>query len=393
MAYNLKNVIFGVSLNLLLSCLSYFIPKNKNQILLGSNYGYEFSGNSKFFYLYLINKEKKYFDRIFWITRNRKIYSKLKKRKMPVIYLYSFEGFIAILRSRFLITTHTIRDVSYLQFLSGRFSKIQTAHGLPLKGLIPNLKNIWPRPIGYFLFRRERLSYKVYVVSSEYTKQYAEKNYDYYKHFEILGYPRNDSLFSSSYEFENYESKFNLNFYEKVIIYCPTFRDNPNSKVPFTEDFLNILNDYLVKNNFIFLIKQHSNTKNKFQIRNFSNIIDVSEIVTDVQNLLIHTDILITDYSSIVLDFLLLYKPVIFYPYDYAEYSRVRPWKFDYYNTLPGPFVKNQQELLDHIQSIEEIFNRTDYKEKFESFRNKFHKFKEGKSSERLYNYLVSENC
>ena len=108
--FNKSKIFF---FNLLLGFLSYLVPKNKRQILLGSNSGNGFFGNSKFFYLYLISKKKNFFDRIFWITKNRRIYSELKTKKMPVLYLYSLRGFIAILRSNFLITSDTVKDVSY----------------------------------------------------------------------------------------------------------------------------------------------------------------------------------------------------------------------------------------------------------------------------------------
>jgi len=375
--------------NLLLGFLSYLVPKNKRQILLGSNSGNSFFGNSKFFYLYLISKKKNFFDRIFWITKNRRIYSELKTKKMPVLYLYSLRGFIAILRSNFLITSDTVKDVSYQSILFGRYKKIHTAHGLPLKGLIPNLRNISPSPVGYYLFRKERLSYKVYVVSSEATKKYSKENFEYYKNFEILGYPRNDVFFNKEYVYEEYERKFNLKNYAKVLLYCPTFRDVPTPIVPFTSEFLLVLNEYLSKNNFIFLFKQHPDKSRMFKIDEFSNIIDISQKVEDIQDLLIHVDVLITDYSSSCLDFALLNKPIIFYPYDFFEYSKMRPFKIDYFRVLPGPFAKNQDDLLELLKSNERFFLEKGYKEKFEEFTNRFHKFKDGKSSDRLYDYII----
>jgi len=104
--------ISNIFLNLILGVLSYIIPKNKTQIVLGSEAGREFFDNPKYFYLYLLN-HKNYFNRIFWITKNQKIYHELKERELPVLYLYSLKAFIAILRSNFLITSHFINDVSF----------------------------------------------------------------------------------------------------------------------------------------------------------------------------------------------------------------------------------------------------------------------------------------
>jgi len=118
-------------LNFVLSFLSYFVPKNKKQILLGSSTGNRIFGSPKYFLLYLSKIE--YHHRFFWITANKKIFSELKNHNLPVLYLYSLTGFKAILRSEFLVFTHTVLDVSYSFLLPGRFNKIETWHGTSLK--------------------------------------------------------------------------------------------------------------------------------------------------------------------------------------------------------------------------------------------------------------------
>lgn len=388
---NLRFHLLDLFITALLVLLSYLVPKNKEQILLGSRFGLDFVGNPKYFYLYLLtNQHNRSFKKIFWITKNREIYFQLKTKLMPVIYSYSFAGFVAILRSNFLIDSYDVSDIAYLHFLPGRFNKIEIYHGLPFKGLTPGLKDAWPRPIGFYLYHKERASYRGYVVTSEETKRISEGWY--HKNIVILGYPRNDIFFNHSFAFEDYKNKFNLSRFTKVILYCPTFRDKRPSKVPFTINFLKKLNDYLIKNNYTLLLKNHPNERSDFNVENYSNIIDVSSRVNDVQDLLIHVDVLITDYSSVVMDFILSNKPIIFYPYDYDEYTKIRKWDIDYYSIVPGPFAKNEEELLECLKSIETIFRGTAYKEKYEELRNKYHFYKDGKSCERLYNFLRGKN-
>jgi len=383
--------IYDVLLNILLGIFSYLIPKNQHQILLGCNYGLLFQGNSKYFFLYLIkNRDSSRFNKIFWITRNERIYQSLREKKLPVLYLYSFEGFIAILRSYFLITTHTIRDTSFAPLLFGRFNKIQTYHGLPLKGEYPKNKEIWYRLIGYRLLMREKDSYKLKITASEVAGKLAQK-YRKYPNFKITGYPRNDIFFNASVLFEDFKNKLNFEQYDKVILYAPTFRDEPSMKVPFTREFLNKLNEYLSQRNYVLLLKNHIEGDIDLGIKNFSNIFDISNKVEDIQNLLINTDILMTDYSSIVLDFVLLEKPMIFYPFDFSEYSKNRPWNMNYFEFLPGPFAKSEDELLDQLKSIEQFFHNPDYQAKFQKFLKEIHKYKDGKSCERLYRLLVEK--
>jgi len=382
-------LIFDIFLNLLLGFLSYFVPKNKKQILLGSKYGLAFKGNPKYFYLYLLNKKNNHFNKIFWITRNQKILSDLKKKHLPVINLYSLTGFKAILRTSFFIIDYTVRDVSYAFLLPGRFNVIQSYHGAPTKGSERILEKSWSRPIVYYLLRKRRRSYKAFLTTSEESKrQYLERGF---KNIVILGYPRNDVFFNFNYIYEDYTSKFNLERYAKVILYAPTFRDRQSLKISFSADFLNKLNQYLAKSNFILLLYNHPIEENNFDIGDHSNIIDITGRIDDVQDLLIKIDIVITDYSSIVMDFVLMKRPIILYPHDFDEYAKTRKLETSYYKNFPGPFAKNEDELLDLIISIDALFLQPEYRKKYDQFRTRFNQYVDGKSCDRLYEFIVKE--
>ena len=77
------NTLFRIFLNSLLCFLSYLVPKNNSQILLGSENGYAFFDNSKYFYLYLLNrKDDNQFKKIYWITKSEKVFLQLNQKKM-----------------------------------------------------------------------------------------------------------------------------------------------------------------------------------------------------------------------------------------------------------------------------------------------------------------------
>ena len=118
-------------LNFILAFLSYFIPKNNKQLLIGSRL---FIGNPKHFYLYLC-KNKRLECNVKWITMNREVFSRLKNEGFPVVYHYSLKGFLAILRSKYLIFSHDVRTVSYFLWLPGKFNKVQLWHGNATKAL------------------------------------------------------------------------------------------------------------------------------------------------------------------------------------------------------------------------------------------------------------------
>jgi len=382
----MKNSYFFM--NLLLSILSYIIPKNKKMIVLGSRYGKDFAGNPKYFFLYLLQKKNNYYKEIFWITKNKKILAELEEKQLPVLYIYSWRGFKAILRSQHLVISFTSEDVSYGPLLFGNFNFIQTYHGAPTKGSDVIIEKSLKNSVIVYLTLRRKKAYKVFLTASEESKKKYQKRG--FVNIEILGYPQNDILFDDRLSYEDYKTKLDLGKYKKIILYAPTFRDRTTKKVPFSTQFLKIFNDYLSENDSVFLIKQHPHEKSKLNYDSYSNIINVSDNVDDIQDILPLTNLLITDYSSVVTNFALLERPVIFYPYDIEEYSQMRNIKQDYYDDMPGPFVYNEKELLSEIKSDKTQFNKPDYKQRFQKLRNDFNQFKDDKSSERLYNFLIN---
>ncbi|MEM3093056.1 MAG: CDP-glycerol glycerophosphotransferase family protein [Candidatus Nitrosocaldus sp.] len=380
----------GIILNVILTILSYLIPKDKRLILLGS---YEFAGNTRTFYLYL-QYQQNYF-KAYWITHRKDICKLLQDKRLPVLYIYTPKAFWYILRANFLILTHGALDTSYFYFLFGRFNMIQTWHGIPLKDISFNPRKSVPlslRIIDY-LFRFNNKSYKLILATSEETQKIFKAVFNN-PNVKIIGYPRNDVFYNHELLFEDYKEKLKLDRFKKVILYCPTFRDatlqNNDALLPFSKSFLNILNEYLSNKDYILLIKKHPYDKS-LNVENFANIIDISDMIIDVQDLLLYTDILITDYSSIMFDFVLLNRPIIFYPYDIQSYTaRCRSLYYDYFEELPGPFAIDEKELLTLLKNIDIIFKDNYYQYKYKAFKDKFHYYQDGNSCKRLLDILIS---
>jgi CDP-glycerol glycerophosphotransferase len=107
--------------------------------------------------------------------------------------------------------------------------------------------------------------------------------------------------------------------------------------------------------------------------------------VDDIQEVLIHSDILITDYSSVCFDFALTGRPIIYYPYDFGDYLQYsRKFYIDYFTEMPGPFAKNARELLDLIVNWNNWFEDYDYQVKYQKFIQRFQTYKDGNSCDRL---------
>lgn len=388
--------IFYIFIELIINLLTYIVPKKKNLVLFGSNMGNCYDrGNPKYVYEYLINNKIKELD-YYWITRNKEDYKKLKEERKPVIYIFSIKWFIKILRANFLLIDINGADVSLKGLLIGNFKILQTWHGTPMKKIglfLYKEKKPWDswlkkkfNNVYVYILKKIYKNYILLVPSKEVFKL-LNKAFESNKHF-ITGSPRNDVLLDKKLQNKEIKKRFKN---KKIILYAPTFREVYN-KDPFTKEELNQLEDFCLKNNYLFLIKQHYLNKFKLETnKNFKNIKDVSKKYSDIQQILPFVDILISDYSSVIHDFSILNKPFIFYCYDYKTYSESREFMIDFYKELPGPFVYNFKELFNKLNSLEKWFKNKDYQKKYQLFRKDNNKYLDSNSSKRVADFIIKQ--
>lgn len=203
-----------------------------------------------------------------------------------------------------------------------------------------------------------------------------------------MGLPRNDLFFNFTKN-QVKKIKQTLGFEETchLVLYAPTFRENKDCSV-YDIDTKKILDS--LKNRFggewKLLVRLHPNFK-WFGTPNIvydSNIVDVTSY-EDMQELLIASDALISDYSSIMFDFNLLKRPIFLYTKDIEQYQDLRglkPW----FKQVPFPLCKTNEELLFAINHFDEI----QYKQHLEEFSKIYNGFDDGHASERFVERLVS---
>jgi CDP-glycerol glycerophosphotransferase (TagB/SpsB family) len=380
-----------------MACL---IPKKKNLILLmGRNRG-TFFGNIKYFLLYLhrceTNDIKYYF-----FTQDKLVYKTLRQNNLPAIYHPTFLSIYALLRSKVIIADDLAWRKKYKYYLSFKSKKIQSWHGISLKKIaltIPSVAEYHKTVKGKLddaITGRYQMNDLFISTSEFYTENVFSKSFRAKCFFEA-GYPRNDVLFNN--QCDKYEllgadqkaiSKINelrANGY-KIILYAPTFKDITKDAVANGVLKLNELSEFARKHKMTFVFKFHSAAVRRYDLGAYGNIIEYDKS-KDVQPILRMTDILITDYSSIYMDYLLLDKPVIFLPYDRQTYTeKDKGLLFDYDWITPGPKCYSQDELQKAL--IEYIVKqKDDFSEKREKIRNLAFKYKDGKASERMWNFI-----
>lgn len=166
---------------------------------------------------------------------------------------------------------------------------------------------------------------------------------------------------------------------KKVILYAPTFRDHELGSVEIKLDVAKMYKE--LKDTHVLLLRLHPVVKGELPHKHDDFIIDVSDY-KNINELLVISDLLITDYSSIPFEFSILGKPMVFYSYDLADYENSRGFWENYREQMPGPIVENCDALIQVIQS-----NTFDLNE-VKKFSAVWNQYSQGNSSANIVNYL-----
>ena len=200
------------------------------------------------------------------------------------------------------------------------------------------------------------------------------------------GTPRCDMLFKrDNVLINNLKNRLGISPTTKLLLYAPTFRKN-NSLEAYDIDF-NRLKTTLEKNeNWKILIRLHPHLQNlsKELVEKYDDVIDVTNY-DDIQELLLISDLLISDYSSLMFDFAITEKPCIIYASDLNDYlANDRNLYFDI-TKLPFPLCQTNEELNRTISE----FNYKKYTEAMKSFNSEVGSFEDGQACKRVYNKVM----
>lgn len=168
----------------------------------------------------------------------------------------------------------------------------------------------------------------------------------------VWGQPRNDVIMKGKAKEELYDL-LNIEGQKiKMILYAPTYRDHTATRLfPFEDYDKKKLEDFLQKKKIHICIRMHlEETIEKEKYRSDWIHFVNEDVIDDIAQWMGCFDLLITDYSSIYLDYLLLDKPMIFLPYDKEEYLKDRGMNYPYDAVTPGAKPIKQKELLINIE-------------------------------------------
>lgn len=167
---------------------------------------------------------------------------------------------------------------------------------------------------------------------------------------------------------------------KKVLLYAPTFRGRvANGMAPDKLDITKFRD--ALGEDYVLLIKQHPLVRVRPEVP--QDCRDFAKDVTDtmaIDDLLCVTDICISDYSSLIFEYSLFEKPMIFFAYDKDEYDDWRGFYYNYEEMTPGPICTENEEMIDYIQHIDTRFD----KKQVQDFRYKFMRSCDGHATQRI---------
>ena len=315
----------------------YFIPLQQDMILFESNIGKSVGDSPKRIYDEIIRQNLK-LKKVWVINKNQTFHDPdtiTVKRLSPQYFYY-------LIRAKYWVNNQNFPH--YIKKREGQIY-LQTWHGTPLKKMLHDIEQVHGRDEGYL----ERVSTAItqwdYLISpSEYATNAFKSAFKFEGNVLEIGYPRNDLFFHDDVEqkVRSLKNSLSLPQDKKVLLYAPTFRDNQAVGRNKFEFQLQMDIDRLKEalgDEYILLLKMHVVISKKIQIEEEHQdfVIDVSHY-PDIQDLLLITDVLITDYSSVMFDFANTRKPMLFFTYDLDEYkNNIRGFYMDFEEEAQGP--------------------------------------------------------
>jgi len=230
----------------------------------------------------------------------------------------------------------------------------------------------------------------LFISDSTFSSQLYRSAFWYNGEILECGSPRGDILVNHTLNqslINKVKNHFQITGTTKIALYAPTFRDNSNVDI-YDINYQLLLTSLQeqTKEPWVFLIRLHPNIADKSNLLSYSESIINASNYNDMQELMLASDMLITDYSDCMYEFALMNKPVFLYANDHAQYSKERGFYFDLFS-MPFPCAVTNSELADAILH----FDSANYVQSLEAFFQKVGVIRNGDASKKVVDRLIME--
>lgn len=372
------------------------LPVKNDLIIFESNMGRNYSGNPKHIYEKMIKMGLDEELDCVWVLEDTstKIPGNAKKIKRS-----RFDYYYNMARAK--IWVFDTRDPPHIKKRYQGYY-IQTWHGTPLKKLGMDMDDVFMAGnmdiVDYkrnlyndtqkwdFLLSQNEFSTEIFKKAFA----FADENPNFQEIW-TYGYPRNDVLTNNNNEEDIKKLKEELGIPQdkKVLLYAPTWRDNEFHGQSIYK-FVTALDFDLLKENladdYVIIVKYHYLVVENIDWSDYEGFVYTFEANQDISDLYLVSDMLITDYSSVMFDYCILDRPMFFFMYDLESYrDELRGFYFDVLKEIPGPISKKTDELIKDIKEYDSQI----FQSKYAAFKNKYVKYDDGKASKRVIDRIL----
>lgn len=375
------------------------IEVDEKLIVFESFMGRQYSCSPRMLYEEMINNPEYADYRFVWAFKQPKKFKYLKANRNTWLVTYGSGEYCRIYaKAKFWVTNSRLK--SYINPKENQYI-IQTWHGTPLKRLGFDIEKYrgsdleTERLEEQYALEAKRTSYmlspsefyKEKITSAFNLKAYGKENI-----FIDGEYPRNTYLNTLKEEqIKKIKKKLWIPEGKKVILYAPTWRESELQRgkgIKYTlavdfEKWQKVLGDDVVV-----LFRSHYFISNYISLGKYAGFVKNVSTYNDINELYAISDVLITDYSSVFFDYANLERPMLFFMYDYETYKNELRGFYLSEDELPGPILKEEDELLRVLKN----YNGEGYEEKYKAFNEKFNPYRDGKGAKVVWEKVLSDH-
>lgn len=357
------------------------LPIEQNKIVISSYYGRGFGDNLRPIAEELLRRDKDL--KIVWLTAGENAAASLPEGITAVEYN-------SLDRIKELSTAKVWLDNCRKGARQKREGQIyvQTWHGFALKRIEKDVCDTLGD--GYEEYAmRDSAQTDLIVSDSRFMTEVYRRTFWYDGEIQEFGSPRNDALINGDEEtYKLVRSRFELSEDCRIVLYAPTFRAD-KSMEPYSIDYARLRKSCEARfgGRFAVLIRLHPNIMKQAEELTFDNdtTFDASAY-QDMQELLSAADVVITDYSSLMFDFMLTRRPCFQYASDIEAYRNDRNFNFSL-DKLPFPLAENNDELESKILG----FDDAEYQNRLKKFNEEFGIIADGQAASRCVDWILDK--
>ncbi|WP_306320342.1 MULTISPECIES: bifunctional glycosyltransferase family 2 protein/CDP-glycerol:glycerophosphate glycerophosphotransferase [unclassified Streptomyces] len=326
---------------------------------------------------------------LLWVVRDDQVEVPEGAR---AVRMWSPEWYEALARSRYLVYNNHFP--AWFRRREGQ-RVVQTWHGTPLKKIGHDIESVHFSDQGYL----DRLGTEVgqwdmLVSPNSFSTPILRRAFGFEGEMLETGYPRNDVHHHAPAEQERRAAivrrRLGLPADKKVVLYAPTWRDDQyHAAGKYTLDFRVDLDDARARlgDDHVLLVRRHPNVVDPVPGAGDGFVFDVSTY-NDMADLMLVTDVLVTDYSSLMFDFANTGRPMLFFTYDLDHYrDTLRGFYFDFERSAPGPLLDTSRQLVDAVRDIDAISGT--YALKYRHFKERYCDLEDGSAAARVVDRML----